>query len=93
MWPASAIRRQSSVQERLCRSSVVRIQSSYDTPILSDMSRKSAETLSVKLCGSVPASAAARSTFWPCSSVPVRKNTSHPSSRLKRASTSVAIEV
>jgi len=29
--------------------------------------------------------------FWPCSSVPVRKNTSLPSSRWKRASASVAI--
>ena len=57
------------------------------------MSRKSAEIRSVKACGSSPASAAAFSTFWPCSSVPVRKNTSNPSSRFQRAITSAAIEV
>ena len=57
------------------------------------MSRKSADILSVNDCGSMPASRAAFSTFWPCSSVPVRKNTSNPSSRFHRAITSAAIEV
>ena len=41
----------------------------------------------------VPAARADFSTFWPCSSVPVRKWTSNPSSRLNRASTSQASEV
>ena len=57
------------------------------------MSRKAGLTRSVKPCGSMPAAAAAFSTFWPCSSVPVRKNTSNPSSRFQRASTSQAIVV
>ena len=93
MLPLASIRRHSSAQDTLCRSSVVRIHSSNDTPIFTAMSRKSAETLSVKDCGSMPASRAAFSTFWPCSSVPVRKNTSNPSSRFHRAITSAAIEV
>ena len=57
------------------------------------MARNSAEMPSVKVCGSTPAAAAACSTFWPCSSVPVRKKTSKPSRRLKRAITSAAMEV
>ena len=57
--PLASIRRHSSAQETLCRCSVVRIQSSYDTPIFTAMSRKSAEILSVKDCGSTPAARAA----------------------------------
>ena len=53
-------------------------------------SRNRVETSSVKACGSMPLSRAAFSTFWPCSSVPVKKRTSRPSSRMKRASASQA---
>ena len=38
-----------------------------------------------------PAFCAARSTFWPCSSVPVRKNTSSPISRCARATASATM--
>ena len=93
MWPFASIRFHNAVHESLCRCSVVRIQSSYEIPIASDIARKSAEMPSVNVCGSIPASAAAFSTFWPCSSVPVRKKTSNPSSRLNRAITSVAMDV
>ena len=41
--------------------------------------------------GDRPSFAAVCTIFWPCSSVPVRKNTSLPSSRWKRAKASVAI--
>ena len=41
--------------------------------------------LSTKAFGLMPASAAFNSIFCPCSSVPVWKNTSYPSSLLKRA--------
>ena len=53
-------------------------------------SRNDTLTLSTNACGASPAAAAAFSIFWPCSSVPVRKCTSRPSSRMKRASTSQA---
>ena len=48
MLPLASIRRHSSAQDTLCRSSVVRIQSSFDTPIFAVMSWKSAEIRSVK---------------------------------------------
>ena len=52
-----------------------------------------AETSPANALGDRPAAAAACSTFCPCSSVPVRKNTSAPSRRRKRAITSAAIDV
>ena len=93
MSPDSRSLRHSACTPALCAGSVVRMNASYDTPMRSAMSRKSAETRSTNACGSTPASWAARSTFWPCSSVPVRKNTSAPSRRCQRAITSAAIEV
>ena len=45
---------------------------------------------SVHSCGEMPSSAAARATFWLCSSVPVRKNTFSPARRWYRAITSQA---
>eukprot|EP00966_Prymnesium_polylepis_P180777 4186895-Prymnesium_polylepis.2 len=56
-------------------------------------SRNVSDTRSAKACGVSPAALADCSTFWPCSSVPVRKCTSWPSSRLKRATTSHVSEV
>jgi hypothetical protein len=43
--------------------------------------------------GDVSASRAVRSIFRPCSSVPVRKNTSSPARRCQRASASATIVV
>src|SRR5438552_4050791 len=54
------------------------------------MSRNASEMRSVNCCGDRPARRADCSTFWPCSSVPVRNFTRRPSSRIKRASTSHA---
>ena len=36
------------------------------------------ETWSANCCGGMPAAAAERSIFWPCSSVPVRRKVSSP---------------
>jgi len=66
--PEASMRFHNSAHDTLCRSSVVRIQLSYDTPIASLIALKSAESPSVNVCGSTPASAAAFSTFCPCSS-------------------------
>ena len=75
------------------RGSVVRMKSSLLIAMSRVISRNSAETRSAKTCGSTPAARAAAATFWPCSSVPVRNMTRRPSSRMKRASASHAIEV
>ena len=77
-------------QAARCRASVVRMKSSLEKFMRDVRSRKFWLTLSVKACGVTPLSVAAFSTFWPCSSVPVRNITSNPSRRLKRASTSQA---
>lgn len=76
MWPLSFRRRQISWVALTWRGSVVRMKSSWLKPITPARSRKFWLTLSVKLCGSMPAASAAFSTFWPCSSVPVRNITS-----------------
>ena len=46
-----------------------------------------------ELLGGMPAAAAERSIFWPCSSVPVRKKVSSPRRRWRRAMTSAAMVV
>jgi hypothetical protein len=53
--------------------------------------RKLAETSSAYACGDTPAASEARWTFWPCSSVPVRKKVSSPRRRWRRAMTSAAM--
>jgi hypothetical protein len=68
-----------------CRASVVRMKSSLVMRMRAARSRKRCDTASVNACGAMPASAAAFSTFCPCSSVPVRKRTGRPSRRAKRA--------
>ena len=55
--------------------------------------RKAIETSSANVGVSRPAFCAARATFCPCSSVPVRKNTSSPISRRDRAIASASIVV
>ena len=69
------------------------MKSSLEKFIVWQRSRKFWLTRSTKGLGAMPAACAAFSTFWPCSSVPVRNITRLPSSRLKRASTSQASEV
>jgi len=62
--------------------SVVRMKSSFEMPIRFHSCRNSAEISSAYCCGVFPAACAARSIFCPCSSVPVRKKVSAPSSPL-----------
>ncbi len=90
MSPLAFIASQIACDALMWRGSVVRMKSSLLKFIAAARSRKFWLTRSVKLCGSTPAVSAAFCTFWPCSSVPVRKWTSKPSSRLNRASTSQA---
>ena len=90
MSPLRSMARQIAWLARACLASVVRMKASLEYPIGSARPRKFRDTLSTKVRGSRPASCADFSTFWPCSSVPVRNITSYPSSRLKRASTSHA---
>ncbi len=75
------------------RGSVVRMKSSFDRLNGPSSLRNSAEFSSASACGVMPRSFALFSTFWPCSSVPVRKNTSRPSSRIARAQTSQSVVV
>ncbi len=89
----AAIARQIACEASMCRGSVVRMNSSLLTFISAVISRKFCETRSQKVCGSRPAARADLSTFWPCSSVPVRNLTRRPSSRMKRASASQATVV
>ncbi len=58
---------------------------------ISDLNRSALRSASC--LGSSPWARAASATGSPCSSVPVRKNTSSPRWRMCRASTSVAIVV
>ena len=56
-------------------------------------SRKAAEFSSARDWGGMPRFSADCSTLRPCSSVPVRKKTSRPRLRWKRAYTSATVEV
>ena len=50
----------------------MRMKSLLVMPMRAQRSLKEAETPSANCCGGMPAAAAERSIFWPCSSVPVR---------------------
>ena len=76
MWPLSISACQIACEALAWRGSVVRMNASLEKFIAFASSRKFSDTRSVKTCGSMPAAWADFSTFWPCSSVPVRKNTS-----------------
>ena len=85
---------QISCAARWWRGSVVRMKSSFEmcrsrAHLPERGSRPRRQTRVVSL----PAFCAARSTFCPCSSVPVRKNTSSPSRRRDRAIASATIVV
>ena len=67
------IRRSSSVTEAAWRGSVVRIQSSLLQPRRAQNSANRAAIRSTQACGCIPARAAAWSTDWLCSSIPMRK--------------------
>ena len=69
------------------------VKSSLVMPMRFQRFWKLAETSSANCCGGIPAAAAERCTFWPCSSVPVRKKVSSPSRRWRRAMTSAAMVV
>ena len=58
-------------------------------PLLAELVRNEVR----ELCGDLPAAAAARSIFWPCSSVPVVRYASKPSMRLMRLIASAAMVV
>lgn len=70
---------------------VVRMNWSYETSSRSHMAWKRPAISSTNACGVTPRSAAACATFWPCSSIPVRKWTASPRSRWYRAITSAPI--
>ena len=93
MSPLAARIRHSADAASRWRASVVRMNTSLLTPIASTMRRNRPETSSAKSLGDNPASRAAFSTFWPCSSVPVRNSTCSPSKRWNRAIMSAAIAV
>jgi hypothetical protein len=57
------------------------------------ISCQAGEIRSQNSCGEMPAARADCSTFWPCSSLPVRNLTLRPSSRMNRANTSHATVV
>jgi hypothetical protein len=67
------------------------MKSSLDRPNATPSSRKIAAFLSASAATGMPALSAVCFIFRPCSSVPVRKNTSRPSSRSNRAIASVAM--
>jgi len=90
MSPESSSLRHSACAAAVCRLSVVRMNWSHEKLYTGSSARKVSETRSANACGVSPAASADCCTFCPCSSVPVRKSTSWPSSRLKRAITSHA---
>ena len=71
-----------------CRGSVVRMKSSLEMSRSAHAAAKRGANWSVQAAGVSPCSSAARATFCPCSSVPVRKKTSSPIRRCQRASAS-----
>ena len=88
---AAAMRRQISWLDLKCRSSVVRMKSVLEMSSVFASSRKRAELRSASARVDSPSRCAVCTILSPCSSVPVRKNTSRPSSRRQRAIASVAI--
>ena len=77
----------------MCLSSVVLIKSSISHPKKGIKLIKLTESLSTNSLGFKFELIAAFSTFWPCSSVPVKKNTLFPNNLLYRAIISQAILV
>ncbi len=60
-----------------CRGSVVRMKSSFDASMVCSTGFQAVSTSrSAHSCGVTPLACAVRSTFSPCSSVPVRNQTS-----------------
>ena len=68
-----------------CRGSVVRMKSSLEMSRSAQAAANRGPAGRSTPAGSRPCSSAARATFWPCSSVPVRKKTSSPIRRCQRA--------
>src|SRR5205085_661406 len=81
------------VAGRARRDGIVRMESSLLMLRSCVSSRQAGEMRSQNACGAMPAARADCSTFWPCSSLPVRNLTRYPSSRINRASASHATVV
>ena len=75
------------------RGSDVRMKKSFVTSSRGSSALKCSTLRSPSSFGVIPSRSAASATGSPCSSVPVRKNTSSPRWRMCRASTSAAIVV
>ena len=71
--------------------SVVRMNRSNEMPSRSCIAGTTSELRRGQFAVGMPSAAAVCAIFRPCSSVPVRKRTSKPSRRLKRAIASVAM--
>ena len=91
MSPFACMRSQIATEERWWRGSVVRMKSSFEQLSRFTMAWKRGTLRSASSRGVRFSLAAVCTILMPCSSVPVRKNTSWPSSRMKRAMASVAI--
>jgi hypothetical protein len=78
---ALKIRSMSSRTPALCSSAVVRMNWSWEIPSRAHIASKRLATWSTSCCGVSSAAAAAWATFWPCSSMPMRNQTSSPRSR------------
>jgi hypothetical protein len=77
----------------MCSGSVVRMKKSFVTLRVAASSLKRTALRSPSSRGVIPSLSASCATGSPCSSVPVRKNTSSPRWRMWRASTSAAMVV
>ncbi len=93
MCPLSWMRCITSCTARLCRGSDVRMKKSLVTLIRGMSALKRSALRSASSLGVTPSRSAACATGSPCSSVPVRKNTSSPRWRMCRARMSAAIVV
>ncbi len=85
MAPFSLMRLRNCWTARWCRGSVVRMKSSFEISRSAQAEANRGANWSVHSAAVSPCSSAARATFWPCSSVPVRKKTWSPIRRCQRA--------
>jgi hypothetical protein len=91
MSPAAFIRFQISIDASRWSASLVRMNRSKETLSRSCIAWKVSELRSASSAVGTPSLSAVCAIFRPCTSVPVRKRTSYPSSRLNRAIASVAV--
>ena len=93
VWPLSWTRCMTSWTFASWRGSVVRMKKSFDALIRGSRSRNRCALRSASSFGEIPSCSATFATGSPCSSVPVRKNTSSPRWRWCRARMSAPIVV